>query len=170
MELVETSELILMHSSPLIGTTQACLFRDKYSSLTESGISVYGLSADSPKSNTTFATKQSLPYPLLCDPSAKMISAIGMKKAPKSTARGVVAIGKDGKVTVWEQAGPQRTLDAAMAVLSEKPQATPATGKPVSPFDREDKTSSEQPKSESAKDQGLPQSTSEKAETAGTAA
>lgn len=99
------------------GTTQACLFRDNYSTLTESGLSVYGLSTDSPKSNTTFATKQSLPYPLLCDPSAKLISAIGLKKSPKGTSRGVVVIDKTGKITAWEQGGPQRTVDVVMAVL-----------------------------------------------------
>src|SRR3954453_24063964 len=54
------------------GTTQACLFRDNYSPITAAGLSVYGLSTDSPKSNTTFATKQSLPFPLLCDPSATL--------------------------------------------------------------------------------------------------
>lgn len=98
-------------------TTQACLFRDNYSALSASGLSLYGLSTDSPKSNTTFVTKQSLPYPLLCDPSAKLIAAIGMKKAPKGTSRGVIVIDKSGKVTALEQGGPQRTVDVAMGVL-----------------------------------------------------
>jgi thioredoxin-dependent peroxiredoxin len=99
------------------GTTQACLFRDNYAVLTDSGLSVYGLSTDSPKSNTTFATKQSLPFPLLCDPSAKLIAAIGLKKSPKGTSRGVIVIDKTGKVMAWEQAGPQRTVDVVMGVL-----------------------------------------------------
>jgi thioredoxin-dependent peroxiredoxin len=99
------------------GTTQACLFRDNYSVLTDSGLSVYGLSTDSPKSNTTFATKQSLLFPLLCDPSAKLIAAIGLKKSPKGTSRGVIVIDKTGKVIAWEQAGPQRTVDVVMEVL-----------------------------------------------------
>jgi peroxiredoxin len=51
-----------------IGTTQACLFRDNYAPITDKGYAVYGLSTDSPKSNTTFVTKQSLPYPLLVSP------------------------------------------------------------------------------------------------------
>lgn len=101
----------------LKGTTQACLFRDNYSPITAAGLSVYGLSTDSPKSNTTFATKQSLPFPLLCDPSATLTGAIGMKKAAKSTTRGVVVIDKAGKVQVWEQAGPQKTVDAVMAYV-----------------------------------------------------
>jgi thioredoxin-dependent peroxiredoxin len=106
------------------GTTQACLFRDNHPVLTESGLSVYGLSTDSPKSNTNFATKQSLPFPLLCDPSAKLIAAIGLKKSPKGTSRGVIVIDKTGKVIAWEQAGPQRTVDVVMGVL---PKADPTS-------------------------------------------
>ena len=92
-----------------------------------SGLSVYGLSTDSPKSNTTFATKQSLPYPLLCDPSAKLISAIGMKKSPKGTSRGVTVIDKTGKVLAWEQGGPQRTVDVVMAALPKENQLSSST-------------------------------------------
>jgi peroxiredoxin Q/BCP len=116
------------------GTTQACLFRDNYSPITAAGLSVYGLSTDSPKSNTTFATKQSLPFPLLCDVSATLTGAIGMKKAVKSTARGVVVVDKGGKVHVWEQAGPQKTVDAVMAYVqkggSEATSAPPPAPKP----------------------------------------
>lgn len=108
------------------GTTQACLFRDNYAPLTASGLSVYGLSTDSPKSNTTFATKQSLPYPLLCDPSGSLISAIGMKKTPKGTTRGVIVIDKNGKVTAWDQGGPQRTVDVVMGVLPKEGQMSSA--------------------------------------------
>ncbi|KAL2418175.1 hypothetical protein ABEF95_000527 [Exophiala dermatitidis] len=99
-------------------TTQACLFRDNYDAVRAAGFSVFGLSTDSPKANTTFATKQKLPYQLLCDPGATLTTAIGMKKPGpgKSTARGVVVIEKaDGeRVTVWEQAGPAKTLDAVL--------------------------------------------------------
>ncbi len=87
----------------LSGTTQACLFRDEYTSLTATGFSIYGLSTDSPKSNTTFKTKQNLPYALLCDPKATLIAAIGMKKSPSGTTRGVFVVDKSGKV---EAVGP----------------------------------------------------------------
>jgi AhpC/TSA family len=110
-------KVVPLVADQLEGTTQACLFRDNYSPITAAGLSVYGLSTDSPKSNTTFATKQSLPFPLLCDPSATLTGAIGMKKAAKSTTRGVVVIDKVGKVQVWEQAGPQKTVDAVMAYV-----------------------------------------------------
>ncbi|KAL8939934.1 MAG: hypothetical protein Q9216_003091 [Gyalolechia sp. 2 TL-2023] len=83
-------------------TTQACLFRDNYTPLTATGYSIFGLSTDSPKSNTTFKTKQNLPYTLLCDPKATLISAIGLKKTPKGTTRGVFAVDKTGKVEAAE--------------------------------------------------------------------
>jgi thioredoxin-dependent peroxiredoxin len=143
------------------GTTQACLFRDNYSHLTESGLSVYGLSTDSPKSNTNFATKQSLPYPLLCDPSATLISAIGMKKAPKSTSRGVFVIDKTGKITAWEQGGPQRTVDVVMAVLPKDGQGSSAAG--TAP-------ATDEPKADGANEVVPQQGTAEQVKTADTAA
>lgn len=88
------------------GTTQVCAFRDDYTPLTATGFSIYGLSKDSPKANTTFKTKQNLPYPLLCDTSATLISAIGLKKAPNGTTRGVFVIDKSGKILAAEAGSP----------------------------------------------------------------
>lgn len=50
----------------------------------------------------TFKTKQNLPYNLLCDPATTLIAAIGMKKAPRGTTRGVFVVGKDGQVEAAE--------------------------------------------------------------------
>lgn len=86
------------------------MFRDEFTPLTATGFSIYGLSRDSPKSNTTFKTKQNLPYTLLCDPQATLISAIGMKKAPSGTTRGVFVVDKEGKVLAAEPGGPAATV------------------------------------------------------------
>lgn len=102
-------------------TSQACLFRDAYSHLTSTGYAIYGLSTDSPKSNTTFQTKQNLPYTLLCDPHATLIGAIGMKKAPKGTVRGVFVVGKDGKVLANDHGGPQATVDVVAELIKKSP-------------------------------------------------
>ena len=102
------------------GTNQVCLFRDNYESLTSTGLSIYGLSADSPKANTTFHTKQKLTYPLLCDPSAKLIAAIGLKKTPKGTQRGVFAVDKDGKVLLSQPGGPAGTVEAVRKLVEEE--------------------------------------------------
>ncbi|KAL9006422.1 MAG: hypothetical protein Q9188_000827 [Gyalolechia gomerana] len=98
-------------------TTQACLFRDQYTPLTATGYSIFGLSTDSPKSNTTFKTKQNLPYTLLCDPKATLISAIGLKKMPKGTTRGVFVVSKTGKVEAAEPGGPAATLEVVRKLV-----------------------------------------------------
>ncbi|KIW12992.1 hypothetical protein PV08_08179 [Exophiala spinifera] len=112
-------------------TTQACLFRDNYAPITGASLSIYGLSTDSPKANTTFVTKQKLQYPLLCDPNATLTSAIGMKKPGpgKSTTRGVVVIDKQGVVRVWAQAGPAKTLEVVLDYI--KTEGKSETGAPA---------------------------------------
>lgn len=95
------------------------MFRDNYTHLTSTGLSIYGLSADSPKANTTFKTKQSLSYPLLCDPNTNLIGAIGLKKPPKGTTRGVFAVDKQGKVLLREAGGPDATVDAAQKLVAQ---------------------------------------------------
>ncbi|KAK8202858.1 thioredoxin-like protein [Phyllosticta capitalensis] len=100
-------------------TKQACLFRDSYTPLTATGLSIYGLSADSPKSNTTFKTKQNLPYPLLCDPSFALIKAIGLAKPgnAKGTVRGVFVVDKAGKVLAAEPGGPDATVEVVRKLV-----------------------------------------------------
>ncbi|KAK4162630.1 peroxiredoxin DOT5 [Cladorrhinum sp. PSN259] len=99
-------------------TTQVCAFRDNYASLsTESGLAIYGLSTDSTTANTNFKTKQSLPYPLLCDPAATLIGAIGFKKSPKGTTRGVFVVDKSGKVLAVEPGSPAGTVNVVKGVV-----------------------------------------------------
>ncbi|KAI1662658.1 AhpC-TSA-domain-containing protein [Daldinia decipiens] len=104
-------------------TNQACLFRDSYEPLTKGGLAIYGLSADSPKANTTFKTKQNLPYPLLCDTSFALIEALGFKKAPKGVTRGVFVVDKSGKVLIAEPGGPAATVEAVKKLVAENEEA-----------------------------------------------
>lgn len=103
------------------GTKQACMFRDGYENLTSTGLAIYGLSTDSPKANTTFKTKQNLPYPLLCDVNATLIGSLGLKKSPKGTVRGVCVIDKAGKVLLLEPGSPAGTVEAVEKIVREKP-------------------------------------------------
>ncbi|KAF2197566.1 AhpC-TSA-domain-containing protein [Delitschia confertaspora ATCC 74209] len=103
-------------------TTQACLFRDSYEPLTATGFSIYGLSSDSPKANTTFKTKQKLPYTLLCDTSSTLIKAIGLAKMPKGTQRGVFAIDKSGRVLAAEPGTPAGTVEVIRKLVGEAPE------------------------------------------------
>ncbi|KFY13928.1 hypothetical protein V491_06211, partial [Pseudogymnoascus sp. VKM F-3775] len=98
-------------------TTQVCLFRDSYAPLSATGFAIYGLSNDSPKANTTFKTKQKLPYDLLCDPKATLIEAIGLKKSPSGTQRGLFIVNKEGKVLAAEPGSPAGTHAAAKKLL-----------------------------------------------------
>lgn len=99
------------------------MFRDQYDPLTGTGFSIFGLSRDSPKSNTTFKTKQNLPYTLLCDPQATLIGAIGMKKAPSGTIRGVFVVDKEGKVLAAEPGGPGATVAVVRKLIGETGEA-----------------------------------------------
>ncbi|KAF2035398.1 AhpC-TSA-domain-containing protein [Setomelanomma holmii] len=109
-------------------TKQVCLFRDSYEPLTATGYSIYGLSNDSTKANTTFKTKQNLPYTLLCDPTQTLISAIGLKKAPKGTTRGVFVVDKSGKVLAAESGGPDATFEVVRKLVGGNAQGIPTGG------------------------------------------
>jgi thioredoxin-dependent peroxiredoxin len=48
-------------------TTEACNFRDDYSQYEQAGVTILGVSPDSPKSHVKFKQKFGLPFPLLAD-------------------------------------------------------------------------------------------------------
>ena len=64
-------------------TVEACNFRDNYADLAEKGFEVVGVSADSVKHQSNFATKQELNYNLIADEEKSIIMAFeawGWKK------------------------------------------------------------------------------------------
>jgi peroxiredoxin Q/BCP len=85
--------------------------------LTATGFSIYGLSTDSPKANTNFKEKKELPYALICDPAATLISAIGLKKSPSGTTRGVFVVDKSGKVLAAEPGSPAGTVEVVKKLV-----------------------------------------------------
>ncbi|THC93396.1 hypothetical protein EYZ11_007122 [Aspergillus tanneri] len=122
-DLVENSQTgVILFTYPKASTPgctkQACMFGNNFDHLTSTGLSIYGLSADSAKANTTFKTKQSLPYLLLCDPTFTLITALGLKKSPKGITRGVFAINKKGKVLLLQAGGPDGTVEAARQLVA----------------------------------------------------
>ncbi len=58
-------------------TKQACDFRDNLSSLASAGYAVLGISPDSPAKQARFRDKESVNFPLLCDPSRQVLEAYG---------------------------------------------------------------------------------------------
>ena len=86
-------------------TTQACDFRDNLESLQAAGISVIGISPDSPDQLKKFAERDRLTFPLLSDPGHAVLEeygAWGEKSLYGKTVIGVirstVVVGADGTV------------------------------------------------------------------------
>lgn len=73
-------------------TKQACDFRDSLASLTGSGYSVIGVSADSMAALERFTEKQSLTFPLASDPDHKILEAYGAWGEKKNYGRTYVGI------------------------------------------------------------------------------
>jgi peroxiredoxin Q/BCP len=61
-------------------TAEACSLRDNYSSFLKKGFAVVGVSMDNEKSHKGFASKYSLPFPLIADTSKKMLNDYGVWK------------------------------------------------------------------------------------------
>jgi peroxiredoxin Q/BCP len=59
-------------------TKEACGFRDNMARLTELGVTVLGVSPDSPESHRRFAAKYELPFDLLSDPDNAAATAYGV--------------------------------------------------------------------------------------------
>jgi thioredoxin-dependent peroxiredoxin len=78
-------------------TKQGCSIRDGYAELRERGVTVLGISYDSPESHRKFAEKHSFPFTLLSDSSkkvAKSYDAAGTVFAKRIT----YIIDPDGKI------------------------------------------------------------------------
>jgi peroxiredoxin Q/BCP len=86
-------------------TTEACDFRDNYSSLTSKGFEVIGVSADSEKSHQKFIEKYDLPFTLISDPEKEVIQKFGawgrkkfMGKEFDGILRSTFVIDEEGKI------------------------------------------------------------------------
>jgi peroxiredoxin Q/BCP len=56
-------------------TREACSLRELHAQLVAAGISVAGVSPQSPQSHAAFAAKYALPFTLLCDPDKRLARA-----------------------------------------------------------------------------------------------
>ena len=110
------------------GIKQACLFRDAYQALSAYGFAVYGLSTDPPRANLAFKAKNSLPYTLICDEGGALIAALGLRKPPASTRRGVVVLDKQGRVLASMTGGPGATVEAVLPLIEPQGEAGAGAG------------------------------------------
>ena len=108
-------------------TTQACGFRDDYSAYEQAGVTILGVSPDSPKTHTNFITKHDLPFTLLADTERevlKLYGAWGLKKMYGREYEGVLRttflIGADGKIAkIYEKVKPSAHSAEILADLKE---------------------------------------------------
>jgi thioredoxin-dependent peroxiredoxin len=86
-------------------TTEACDFRDSLQSLAAAGVTVLGISPDSPPKLAKFVQRDGLNFPLLSDPDRATLQAYGaygekMMYGKKSVGviRSTFVVGPDGKI------------------------------------------------------------------------
>ena len=68
-------------------TTEACNFRDDYSAYQDAGITILGVSPDTPQKHTKFKAKYDLPFTLLADTEHKVCELYGVWGTKKSFGR-----------------------------------------------------------------------------------
>jgi len=76
-------------------TKEACMIAEGYNDFKKLGVSVLGVSKDTPKSHQKFAEKYNLPFTLLSDPTMEMIDKYGalvLKKMYGKDVRGTSRI------------------------------------------------------------------------------
>ncbi|WP_425147757.1 peroxiredoxin [Deinococcus sp.] len=105
-------------------TKEACDFRDNLE-LRQHGAQVLGLSRDDAASHADFAEKYSLPFPLLSDPDAEFMRAIGSYgtkvmygKTSQGVRRSTFLIGPDGRlVKAWYAVQVDGHADAVVKAI-----------------------------------------------------
>jgi peroxiredoxin Q/BCP len=104
-------------------TVEACGFRDNYGKLIRAGLTVLGISPDTPKAQKKFQEKYSLPYTLLADAEkdvAKLFDVLKEKnmygKKVMGIERTTFLIAPDGTIAhVWRKVKPEGHADQVLA-------------------------------------------------------
>jgi peroxiredoxin Q/BCP len=68
-------------------TKEACNFRDDYSAYQQAGVTILGVSPDTPESHAKFKAKFGLPFPLLADIDHKICELYGVWGRKKMIGR-----------------------------------------------------------------------------------
>ena len=78
---------------------------------------MYGLSRDKPPDSDNARERCALPFKLICDEKGTLISALGLEKNNRETARNVTVIGKDGRIIASSSAGSAATLQTVAPLV-----------------------------------------------------
>lgn len=106
-------------------TTEACNFRDDYSTYEKAGVVILGISADTPKSHAKFKEKYHLPFTLLADEKHEVCEKYGvwapkkfMGKEFMGVLRTTFLISKDGTIKkVFENVKPADHSQEILALI-----------------------------------------------------
>jgi len=79
-------------------TTEAQNFRDSWKDLEKKGVTVIGISTDTPDSHKAFATHHNLPFHLVSDESGTIAKSFGVPNRGGFLGRQTFVIGADGNV------------------------------------------------------------------------
>jgi len=109
-------------------TTEACNFRDDYSAYQQAGVTILGVSPDTPKSHAKFKAKFGLPFPLLADVDHKVCEQYGvwgrkkmMGKEYDGVFRTTFIIDAQGKIArVFENVKPAEHSAEVLEALKEE--------------------------------------------------
>ena len=107
-------------------TTQACLLRDNWGRVLDTGIQLFGVSPDSVKSHVKFRDKYRLPYRLLSDEEHAVAEAFGVwieksfaGRTYHGNERTTFVIGPDGRVeAVLPRVKPDAHVDLLLDALA----------------------------------------------------
>ena len=94
-------------------TTQACDFRDSLDALNAAGITVLGLSPDTPEKLAKFRERDGLTFPLLSDPDKRVLEAYGAYGEKKLYGKTVVGVIRSTFVVDVDAKG-RATIERAM--------------------------------------------------------
>lgn len=87
-------------------TAQACSLRDSIADLAGLGVTVIGVSRDTPEAQKKFKGKYNLPFTLVADSEGAVIEAFGVPTLPMGMAKRQSFLFKDGTV-VWRSLNAQ---------------------------------------------------------------
>ena len=107
-------------------TTEACSFRDGYSAYQQAGVTILGVSPDTPKKHAKFKEKYQLPFTLLADDGHKVCEMYGvwgrkkfMGREYDGVFRTTFVIAANGSIArVFENVKPEGHSAEVLAALA----------------------------------------------------
>ena len=108
-------------------TKEACAFRDDYSAYENSGVTILGVSPDTPESHQKFKKKYDLPFTLLADTDHQVSDRYGvwgpkkfMGREYEGVQRTTFLIDPQGQITrVFENVKPAQHSQEILAALAK---------------------------------------------------